>query len=180
MTGLLSAALFIRYGLTPSYFFLFAFVAALVAITFIDLDFKIIPDVLSLPGILAGLAGAVFFKVNGITWLDSLIGAVGGAGFFFLIGAGFRHLRGKEGMGGGDVKLLGMIGAWMGWQALPFIVLISALTGTLVGGGALLLAGRGLSERIPYGPFLVLGTLAYLFFGYEIRYLWYTTHTPGV
>ncbi|MBN2124077.1 MAG: prepilin peptidase [Deltaproteobacteria bacterium] len=179
-TGLLSAALFIRHGITPPYFFLLVFASLLVVISFIDLDFKIIPDVLSLPGIPLGFIAAFLFAVNQVSWLESLIGILGGGGFFYLIGAGFRRLRGKEGMGGGDIKLLAMIGAWMGWKALPFIVLISSLTGTLIGGGALLMARRGFSEKIPYGPFLVLGTLVYLFFGAELRYLWYAYLTQGI
>ena len=75
-------------------------------------------------------------------------------------------------MGGGDVKLLAMIGAWMGWKSLPYVILISSFTGTIIGGGSLLIAGRKFSEKIPYGPFLVLGTLVYLFFGTELKYLW--------
>jgi leader peptidase (prepilin peptidase)/N-methyltransferase len=75
-------------------------------------------------------------------------------------------------MGLGDVKLLAMIGAWMGYLALPYIVLISSLTGAFIGGGSLLLTRKRFSETIPYGPFLVLGTLVYLFFGTELRQLW--------
>lgn len=172
ITGFLSTALFIRYGLSPQYFLLLSFAASLVIISFIDLQHKIIPDLISLPGILAGLAAIALFKLNGISWKDSLIGIAVGGGSLFLIGFIFKWLRKKEGMGMGDVKLLAMIGAWMGYLALPYIVLISSLTGALIGGGSLLFAGRKLSERIPFGPFLVLGTLVYLFFGTELKYLW--------
>lgn len=75
-------------------------------------------------------------------------------------------------MGGGDIKLLAMIGAWLGWRSLPFIILISSFSGTILGGGTLLLARRKLSETIPFGPFLVLGTLLYLFFEREIELFW--------
>lgn len=172
LTGLLSTALFVRYGVSPQYFLFLAFSASLVVVSFIDLRHKIIPDAISLPGILVGLAAISVFKLNGISWKDSLIGIIAGGGSLFLIGLIFERLRGKEGMGMGDVKLLAMIGAWMGYLALPYIVLISSLTGTLIGGGSLLLARRRFSEKIPYGPFLVLGTLVYLFFGIELRHLW--------
>lgn len=172
LTGLLSTALFLRYGLSPQYFLFLAFSAALVIVSFIDLSHKIIPNVISLPGILVGLAATPFFRLNGLSWKDSLIGMVVGGGSLYLISLIFRWLRGKEGMGLGDVKLLAMIGAWMGYLALPYIVLISSLTGTLIGGGSLLLTRKKFSETIPYGPFLVLGTLVYLFFGTELRHLW--------
>jgi leader peptidase (prepilin peptidase)/N-methyltransferase len=95
-----------------------------------------------------------------------------GGGSLYLIGLVFKWLRKKEGMGLGDVKLLAMIGAWMGYLALPYIVLISSLTGIIIGGGSLLLTRRRFSETIPYGPFLVVGTLVYLFFGTELKHLW--------
>ncbi|MGD2124706.1 MAG: prepilin peptidase [Desulfobacteraceae bacterium] len=167
VTGLLSAALFIRFGLSPPYFLFLMFSASLVTISFIDLHNKIIPDVISLPGILAGLAVS-FLRWTPISWTDSLIGIVGGGGFLYLVAAFFERLTGRQGMGGGDIKLLAMMGAWMGWQALPFILLISSLTGTLIGGGSLLIARQGMRTRIPFGPFLALGALIYFFFGYEL------------
>ena len=172
LTGLLSLALFLRYGLSPQYFLFLAFSASLIIVSFVDLSHKIIPNVISLPGILVGLAATSFFRLNGLSWKDSLIGMLVGGGSLYLIGLLFRWLRGKEGMGLGDVKLLAMIGAWMGYLALPYIVLISSVTGTLIGGGSLLLTRKKFSETIPYGPFLVLGTLVYLFFGTELRRLW--------
>ncbi len=166
ITGLLSLALFIRYGLGYQFFIFLSFSASLVVISFIDLHHKIIPDIISIPGIFLGLAVSLIF--DHIRWLDSLIGILGGGGFLFLIAIAFEKLTGKEGMGGGDVKLLAMIGAWMGWKTLPFIILISSLTGTVMGGGSLLIARQGLRVRIPFGPFLALGALVYLFFGKEL------------
>jgi len=75
-------------------------------------------------------------------------------------------------MGGGDVKLLAMIGAWMGWRPLPFIVLLSSLSGIVIGGSALMMAGKGYRVRIPFGPFLSLGAIIYFFFGPHIL-RWY-------
>jgi leader peptidase (prepilin peptidase)/N-methyltransferase len=147
------------------------FCGALVVISFIDLNHQIIPDVISLPGIIVGL-GVSLLKVYPVSWSDSLFGIIGGGGALFLIAVIFEKLTGKEGMGGGDVKLLAMIGAWLGWRALPFVILISSLTGTLVGGSSLLFSGRGYRTKIPFGPFLSLGALIYLFFGTEIA-AWY-------
>lgn len=170
VTGLLSTALFIRYGLTPQYILFLLFVASLVVISFIDLQHQIIPDIISLPGILIGLI--ISFFVTSISWVESLFGIIGGGGFLFLVAIIFEKLTGKEGMGGGDVKLLAMIGAWMGWKTLPFVVLISSLAGMVIGGGSLLLTGKGLRVKIPFGPFLAIGALVYLFLGYEIV-TWY-------
>ena len=171
IVGLLSVVLFIQYKPSLQYLFLFLFGAALVAVAFIDLDHKIIPDVISLPGILVGLAFS-FFPSAGISPLDALIGAAGGAAFLLLVGMAFEKVTGREGMGGGDVKLLAMIGAWMGWKALPFIVLISSFTGAVIGGLSLVVSRQGMRSRIPFGPFLALGALLFLFFGDEIA-LWF-------
>jgi leader peptidase (prepilin peptidase)/N-methyltransferase len=171
ITGLLSVALFIHFGLSPKYIFLFLFTVALIAIAFIDLQHKIIPDVISLPGILVGLAFSLFPSA-GVSPLDALIGAAGGAAFLLLVGVAFEKVTGREGMGGGDVKFLAMIGAWMGWKALPYIILISSLSGAVIGGVSLAVSRQGVRSRIPFGPFLALGALVFLFFGDDIA-LWF-------
>lgn len=167
IAALLSTALFIRYGMTPQYPALFAFSVCLVVISFIDLDYQIIPDIISLPGIPIGF-GLSLLKWTEVTWLESLIGILGGGGFLYVVAVVFERLTRKEGMGGGDVKLLAMMGAWMGWRALPFIVLMSSLAGIFIGGAALLFSGRGVRAKIPFGPFLSLGALIYLFFGKDV------------
>lgn len=179
ISGLLSVALYIRYGLSPQYLLYLLFSYSLIVISFIDIDHQIIPDVISLPGILIGLiisivqlnqiSGQITGQVN---WLDSLIGIACGGGSLFLIAFVFEKLTGKEGMGGGDIKLLAMIGAWMGWKALPFVVFLSSVSGTIIGGGALLLSRKNYRTRIPFGPFLALSALVFFFFGEEIV-LWY-------
>jgi leader peptidase (prepilin peptidase)/N-methyltransferase len=166
LTGVLSLALFTRFGLSFQYLLLLLFTGSLVTITFIDLRHKIIPDVLSIPGIIVGFGVSPVF--GPVTWLDSLIGIVAGGGALFVIAFSYERLAGREGMGGGDIKLLAMIGAWMGWQALPFIVLISSLTGSIVGCFFILFSGKGYRVRIPFGPFLSLGTLMYIFFGADM------------
>jgi len=170
IAGLLSLSLFAKYGLSSSYPLYLLFSLSLVVISFIDLQHKIIPDVISLPGIACGLAASIIF--GQISWLDSLIGIIAGGGVLYLVAVIFERMTGKVGMGGGDIKLLAMIGAWMGWPALPFVVLISSLTGVVIGSLSLLLSRQGLRTRIPFGPFLAIGALAYLFFGREFV-LWY-------
>lgn len=171
VTGILSMTIFIRYGLGYQYVLFFMFAALLVVISLIDLQHQIIPDVLSVPGIFVGVAAS--FLPGHITWLDSLIGAVGGGGLLYLVAVIFKKLTGKDGMGGGDVKLLAMIGAWMGWRSLPVVILLSSLSGILIGGGALLLAGKGYRARIPFGPFLSLGAIIYFFFGVQLIQWYY-------
>lgn len=171
ITGLLSLALFYRFGVSGHYFAFMAFSASLVIITFIDLQHKIIPDVISIPGIILGFCFALL-GFTGVRWSASLIGMLAGGGCLFAVGIIFEWITGKEGMGGGDVKLLAMIGAWMGWRGLPFVVLISSLAGALIGGIALIAAGRGMRTKIPFGPFLSLGALIQFFFGSELI-AWY-------
>jgi len=172
-TGLLSTALFVRYGISVQYIALLAFCSSLLVIAFIDIDYKIIPDVISLPGILVGF-GLSVLPFTPLSVLESATGILAGGGSLYLVGVVYRWIRKQEGMGFGDVKLLAMIGAWMGWKALPMIILISSFAGTLIGGCCLLLAGRKITEQIPFGPFLVLGALLCLFFQREIYALWYS------
>jgi leader peptidase (prepilin peptidase)/N-methyltransferase len=169
--GLLSLGLFLKFGLSPQYFLFFLFSAALVIISFIDLHHQIIPDIISLPGIIIGLA--VSFVFIHIGWMDSMIGIIAGGGSLYIVAFVFERLTGKEGMGGGDVKLLAMIGAWMGWRGLLFIILLSSLTGTVIGSISLLAARKGLKAKIPFGPFLSLGALIYLFWGQELKFWYY-------
>jgi leader peptidase (prepilin peptidase) / N-methyltransferase len=170
LTGLLSFVLFTIYGIGFQYLLSLLFAATLVTISFIDLDHRIIPDILSLPGVAAGWA--VSFFPWGVYWIDSLIGTLAGGGSLYLVAVLYKRITGREGMGGGDIKLLAMIGAWMGWQALPLIVLIASLTGAVIGMVFILFSGKGYRFRIPFGPFLSLGALAYLFFGRDLT-LWY-------
>jgi len=177
LTGLLSLSLFVKFY--PDYGQYLAFLmlgSAFIVISFIDLRHQIIPDIISIPGIFAGLAVTIIFSnvsIYDITWYDSVIGIIAGGGILYIVAAGFEKLTGKEGMGGGDIKLLAMIGAWMGWRALPLIILISSLTGSIIGGGTLVLSRKGLRARIPFGPFLVLGAFVYLFFGHEIEFYYF-------
>jgi leader peptidase (prepilin peptidase)/N-methyltransferase len=166
LSGLLSLALFIKYSLTAQFLLLLLFAAALIIITFIDLDYQIIPDIISIPGIFLGI-GASFF-IPTMSWFESLFGILIGGGFLLLVAIGYKWLTGREGMGGGDIKLLAMVGAWLGWKAIPFILFSSSLIGVLIGGGTGLMKKRGLRSRIPFGPFLSISSIIYIFFGPEI------------
>ena len=168
ITALLAAALVHRFGLTPVTGGYFLFVAALIVIIFIDIHLQIIPDVISLPGIIAGF---LFSFVNPmVDWLDSLIGILAGGGVLYAVATLYFLLRKQDGMGGGDIKLLAMLGAFLGWQSLPFIVFFSSLTGSVIGIAALAAQKKGAQTRIPFGPFLSVAGLCYLFFSQEIIY----------
>jgi leader peptidase (prepilin peptidase) / N-methyltransferase len=166
ISGLLAIAIVIKYGLTLHSLLLLLLVFSLIIVTFVDLDFQIIPDILSIPGIMAGI-GASFFMPT-ISWIDSILGILAGGGFLFIIAVAYKWLTNRDGMGGGDIKLLAMVGAWLGWKAVPFILLISSFIGALIGSISLLLAKKSLRYKIPFGPFISIAAVIYLFFGPEI------------
>lgn len=170
LTALLSLLLFLRFGLSLSYLIYFALVAALVVITFIDLDHQIIPDEISLPGIAIGFLASFFLPEPG--WLSSLLGAVVGWGSLALIFYGYLWLTGREGMGGGDAKLLAMLGAFLGLKAVPFIIFSSSLVGTVAGLSIMALQRKGRHLAIPFGPYLAFGALLYIFYGPQLI-TWY-------
>ena len=169
LMALLSLALYRTFDLGPAFLIYFVFCAALLAIIFIDLHHQIIPDVISLPGIVLGFAAS--FVLPDLSWQDSLLGLLLGGGIFYAIAGGYYLLTRRAGMGGGDIKFLAMIGAFQGWQALPFVIFASALLGSLIGIGAMIEQKRGGKTVIPYGPFLAVASLGYLFFSKEIWWL---------
>lgn len=147
------------------------FIAPLLAITFIDLEHMIIPDVFSLSGIVTGLgARAVLAPPGaiGAELLDGLIGAAVGSGFLFAVAWTYEKLRKHEGLGGGDVKLAAMLGAFLGWQGMLFVLLGSAALGSVVGVALMLILRQGGRLAIPYGPFLAGAAVIYLFVGEPI------------
>jgi leader peptidase (prepilin peptidase)/N-methyltransferase len=166
LNGTLFVLFFLRVGLTPLLPVLFLLGSALVVITFIDLDHQIIPDRISLPGIPIGFAASLLTGHPG--WLSSLIGILAGGGSLLIIATLYEKFSGKEAMGGGDVKLLAMLGAFLGWPSVPFIIFIGSLGGSLVGVPAMLLQKRGGDLKIPFGPFLAFAALLYILAGGEI------------
>jgi leader peptidase (prepilin peptidase)/N-methyltransferase len=175
MTGVLFLAAEVRYGWSLSLWIRdWPFLAILVAVTFIDLDHRIIPDPLSLGGLVLGLLTC--FLDPRISALQSVIGAALGFGVFFLLAWGYQKYSGKSGLGGGDVKLLAMLGAFLGPSGVFSTILISSVLGSVVGIGWALIKGKKdlMKVSIPYGPFLVVGGLYYYLFG-DFTWLQFTT-----
>jgi len=166
ITALVSLILFVRFGPTLSYVFYFSFIAALIVISIIDLYHQIIPDVISLPGIGVGLLASL--AIPQINFIDSLIGALLGGGSLFIVATLYQWLFKREGMGGGDVKLLAMIGAFLGWKAVILTILLGSLLGSISGIIVMVLRGKDFKYAIPFGPFLSLGAVISLFYGQDL------------
>jgi leader peptidase (prepilin peptidase)/N-methyltransferase len=171
LTALLFAACGWRFGAHPQVLLWCGFVATLIALALIDFDTQYLPDDLTLPLLWAGIVSAA------LGWLPiSLSASVGGAvagylSLWFVFHA-YRLIRGKEGMGAGDFKLLAALGAWLGWQLIPSIILLSSAVGAVV--GIALVVGRKHDRDvpIPFGPYLAGGGIAALFFGEPLTRLW--------
>ena len=136
--------------------------SALVVVTGTDLTHKMIPNVITLPGIVIGLIGAV--TVLPVDWMNSVLGLTVGGGLLWLLAWLSPYLFGKEGMGGGDIKLLAMIGAFLGWKPALLTIMIGSLTGSIIGVSLIALHIIKRDDYIPFGPFIVLGALLSLFF----------------
>ncbi len=176
-----------EFGLGGEAFLLMAFFSALIVITFIDLDHQIIPDVITLPGMLVGLALAPFFMyplndplpfqlgallppgahyVNAL--LNSFIGLLLGATPLFAVGWIWEKLRHVEAMGGGDVKLMGMVGSFIGWKGALLTIMLGAFAGSVVGVTLILLKRHKMEKVIPFGPYLAAGAATSAFYGPDI------------
>jgi leader peptidase (prepilin peptidase)/N-methyltransferase len=166
ITALSSLFLIMKFGPSLSYLFYFAFVAALIVITVIDLYHQIIPDAISLPGIGVGLLASLL--IPQITFFNSLIGILLGGGSLFIVATFYQWLFKREGMGGGDIKLLAMIGAFLGWKAVLLTILLSSFIGSVTGILMMVVKGKDFKYAIPFGPFLSLGAVISLFYGQNI------------
>jgi len=168
--GILAVFLWQKFPFQVDFFIYLTFCAAMVIITFIDLDHMIIPDIISLPGIAIGFAAS--FISNSMDWQQSLMGILLGGGLFYAVAFIFCLVTKREGLGGGDIKLLAMIGAFLGWQAIAFVIFLSAFVGAVVGLIYTRLYSKGENAQIPYGPFLAGAAICYLFYG-QIIIMWY-------
>ena len=168
--GLVALGTYLRFGLTIETLIYYVFIAALLVVTFIDLDHRIIPDVITLPGI--PICFAASFALPDITYKDALLGILIGGGSLFLVAWVYSILTKKEGMGGGDIKLLAMMGAIVGWQGVLFTIFVASLVGTLAGFAVMLQSRKGMKLAVPFGPFLSIGSITYIFFGTELV-TWY-------
>ncbi len=179
VNGVLTLFLFLRFGPTLAFATLFLFCSALVVITFIDIEHQIIPDKISLSGIVVGFV--LSFFLEGHTWLNSLLGILLGGGSLLLVAYAYQRLTGKEGMGGGDIKLLAMMGAFLGWKSVLFIIFASSLVGSLIGVTIMLLQKKDSKLAIPFGPYLAFGAILYIFYGRSLIrwYLGLSGFYPG-
>ena len=170
LTAAIAGLLVMQFGVSLVTIEYFVFAAALVVITFIDVDYKIIPDVISLPGIVLGLLFSALSSQ--VTFWESLMGAGLGAGILLLVAFGYWAVTRREGLGGGDIKLLAMIGAFLGWRAIPFTLLLASCTGAVIGIATMLRRRADSKLVLPFGPFLAFGAGCYLFIG-ESLIAWY-------
>lgn len=166
LNGLLWLAVLLRFGASPTALVYALLISALVVVTFIDFDHQIIPDEISLGGILLGFLISFFLPMPG--WTASLLGILLGWGSLALVFYAYLWLTGREGMGGGDAKLLAMLGAFLGWQAVPFIIFVSSLLGSVLGLTVMAIKGKDRHLAIPFGPYLALGGLLYIFYGPQL------------
>ena len=173
LSGVLCAYIGWRFGPTWTAAAAMAFVWAMIALAFIDLDTFFLPDNVTLPLVWAGLLAQLLHLIPEVSLAEGVIGAVAGYLALWSVFWLFKLATGKEGMGYGDFKLLAAIGAWLGWKALPLVILLSSLVGAVVGIGLIVLRRRGRDMPIPFGPYLVVAGLIALFWGRAIteRYL---------
>jgi len=166
LTAVISGITAWSFGFTAALPFVLILVWSLVALSFIDFDHKLLPDKLVYPILWLGL---LVNSQNILTDIYSaLYGAVAGYLLLWIVYQAFKLLTGKEGMGYGDFKLLSLIGAWLGWQMLPLVVLLSSLVGAIVGILGILILGRDKQLPIPFGPYLSVAALIALFWGQQI------------
>jgi leader peptidase (prepilin peptidase)/N-methyltransferase len=144
------------YGLSPLLFVRLAFACSLIVLFVIDLQHQILPNAITLPGIAAGFLASLFLPPG---WLSSLIGIAAGGGILFALAEAYYRLRGIEGLGMGDVKMLAMIGAVLGWPLMVLTLVLASFAGSLVGVGMMAVGRGGMQAALPFGTFLALGAL---------------------
>ncbi|HVL70097.1 MAG TPA: prepilin peptidase [Vicinamibacterales bacterium] len=166
---LVTAAVFLLhylvFGWTPLLAVRLLFAAAMVTLFAIDLEHHLLPDAITLPGIGAGLAASLFLP-PGIR--DALIGTLLGGGILWLIGEAYYRYSGQEGMGGGDVKMLAMVGAFLGWELVIVTLVFSSIAGSLIGLAVIAAKRGGMKYALPYGTFLAIAALAASLWGEQI------------
>lgn len=176
VTCLLTLTVAIHFGVTLQALLATLLVWALIVLTMIDYDHQLLPDTITLPlvwlGILANMHG-IFTDLH-----SSLYGAITGYMVLWFVYIVFKLVTGKIGMGHGDFKLLAMLGAWLGWQYLPLIIITSSLLGSVVGLGLILFSGHNRSQPIPFGPYLAGAGLIALLYGHELNRMYYSLIIP--
>jgi leader peptidase (prepilin peptidase)/N-methyltransferase len=175
-TAALFALAYARFGPGLDLAVALPLVSALIVITGIDLSHQIIPDVITLPGIAAGLAVAL--ATGRVSWIDSGLGILVGGGVFWAILRASLLLTGREGMGGGDVKLGAMLGAFLGWKVVLLSIFLAVVLGGALAVALLSLRVAGRKDPIPFGPFLAAGGVTGLLWGEHVI-TWYLSAFGG-
>lgn len=171
LTGFIAAALVLKFDLSAPALFYSVFISVLIVISFIDMDSQIIPDIISLPGIII-FASSPFFLPE-MSFKETITGIIAGGGSLYLIGLFYYLIRKQEGMGGGDIKLLAMIGAATGWKGVLFTAFTGSLLGTIAGIITMVVTRvADIKLKIPFGPYLSAGAIIYIFFGKQLI-AWY-------
>jgi len=165
--GITFALLYLQFGASKEWISFSVLSSLLWIISGIDFHHRIIPDELSLPGIILGLLAALW--MGHITWWESLLGAFLGGGLFFVVAWAYEKYTHREGLGGGDVKMLAMLGAWFGPAAVPVIILLSTGAGSIIGLGWMAFSKKNFQAALPFGPFLALAAEAYIFWGDQLN-----------
>lgn len=167
LTALIGIWTFTEFGISLLGFTYFIFLASLIVASFIDLGHRILPDSITLGGMAAGFV--LSFWVLPISPLESLLGVILGGGLLLGLAVAYQKITKREGLGGGDVKLAGMLGAWLGTQNIFLVLLVSSVSGALLGLTYILLKRKDLQFAVPFGPFLSWGTVVTLFYGEPLR-----------
>ncbi len=166
ITGILWLLCYLKYDISLSCFIHILFLCTLLVVTWIDIDHRIIPDKISLPGIPVFFIAAMF--IPDVGFLNSLFGILLGGGSLLLVAESYRMITKQEGMGGGDIKLLAMIGAMIGWKGVFFTIFASSAVGTVIGLAVMIITRNNMKLAVPFGPFLSLGACLYVFFGEDV------------
>lgn len=172
LTAVLCLVMALQFGFSYFSIALLFFTFVLIVATFIDLDTMLLPDQLTLPLMWAGISLSLF-GISPVSLQDSVIGAIAGYLCLWSVYWGFKLLTGKEGMGYGDFKLLAALGAWLGWQYLPIIILLSSLVGLVFGIIQLRMQQKGIDKAFPFGPYLAIAGWVTLLWGQDILQHYY-------
>lgn len=176
LTAVLSVVVIAHFGATLQGAAALLLTWLLITLSFIDIDHQLLPDNLTLPWLWVGMLLSLYGVFS--TPTDSILGALAGYLSLWTVYQLFKLLTGKEGMGYGDFKLLALFGAWLGWQAVPIIILLSSVVGAVVGGGIMLIRGQDRSIPIPFGPYLAIAGWIALLWGDRIIATWLHWATP--
>jgi len=172
ITGLIFLSLYLNFRISPQFFIYALLCTSLIIIAFIDLEHKIIPDAITLPGIIIGLTLSIIMPH--ITLLNSVKGLLLGVVLLSTTAILSLAILRREGMGGGDIKLIAMVGSFLGWEKVLLTIFLGSLFGSIVGIVLIILKKKNRKDEVPFGPFLSLGAIISIFFGRELIYLWLT------